>query len=618
MEAGGFAYHDWDAMKRVWSNIEKAMAGPAAGGWALVIVAGLIGALAALVAVAFDGLVQLSEGFFFGRIARHEFDGWKILLLIPLPALGGLAVGLITHYLVKAPPGHGIPDVIEALARRNGTLRARSGIFKMITASLSIGSGGSAGQEGPIVQIGSVVGSLVGRHLEVSREHRNTLVGCGAAAGLAALFNAPIAGVIFVLEVILRDFSMRTFLPVVVASVMGVATSRAIHPEQAVFSVPPELAAYPFVIKKIIPFIGLGLICGVVGWAFSSLFHRMEHWFGQLKMHPAIKPAMGGVMLGMMGVIFVLGFGRGVGGYEPPVFFANGYPVIQWLFHPSTYLGFDADGMPLRQATFLVLLAAMGCKIIGTGLTLGSGGSGGTFAPSLFIGATLGGAFGIAVRQVPGFHDVMPANFALVGMAGVLAGSVHCPLTAFLLVFELTNDYKLILPAMLVAVLATTLAKLLNRDSIYTSTLREQGIRVGVMADLTVLRRMQVNPAMISQIEAYRGDTPAQHLLDRAANIGGSEYVIVDAQQGYRGLVRSEDMRLALMQKESIPLMLVQDLARQDLPVIRLEDNLEVVMDKFNCEDVSSLPVVDENNKVLGVVTRAELMRHYLKALEEE
>ncbi len=605
-------------MKQLWSKIEKAMAGPAAGGWALVIVAGLIGSLAALVAVAFDALVRLSEGFFFGRVANHEFDGWKILLLIPLPALGGLAVGLITYYLVKAPPGHGIPDVIEALARRNGTLRARSAIYKMITASLSIGSGGSAGQEGPIVQIGSVVGSFVARHLEVSREHRNTLVGCGAAAGLAALFNAPIAGVIFVLEVILRDFSMRTFLPVVVAAVMGVATSRAIHPEQAMFSVPAELAAYPFVIKKIIPFIGLGVICGLVGWAFARSYHGFEHWFRRLKLHPAVKPAIGGLLLGMMGVVFVLGFGRGVGGYEPPVFFANGYPVIQWLFHPSTYLGFDGDGNQVRQVTLLVLLAAMMCKIIGTGLTLGSGGSGGTFAPSLFIGATLGGAFGIAVRHVPGFGDVMPANFALVGMAGVLAGTVHCPLTAFLLVFELTNDYKLILPVMLVAVLATTIAKLLDRDSIYTTTLREQGIRVGAMSDLTLLRRLQVTEAMVSPVTVMRSNEPAQRLLDMAANIGGSEYVVVDDTDQYLGVVRSADLRLALMQKEAIPLMLVGELARNDLPTVKMSDNLEQVMDKFSKEDVTSLPVIGEVKKVLGVVTRAELMRHYLKALEEE
>ncbi|NJL31372.1 MAG: CBS domain-containing protein [Phycisphaerales bacterium] len=222
------------------------------------------------------------------------------------------------------------------------------------------------------------------------------------------------------------------------------------------------------------------------------------------------------------------------------------------------------------------------------------------------------------MRHVPGFGDVMPANFALVGMAGVLAGAVHCPLTAFLLIFELTNDYKLILPVMLVAVLATTIAKLFDRDSIYTVTLREQGIRVGALADLTVLRRMQINPAMVSPVEAMRADTPAQRLLDIAANIGGSEYVVIDKNDHYLGLVRSADLRLALIQKEAIPLMLVEDLARNDVPTLLLGDTLEQVMDKFNREDVGSLPVLDVEKRVLGAVTRAELMKHYLKALEEE
>ncbi len=597
-----------------WREVKRSLSGPA-GGWLLVVVAGLVGVLAGLVAAGFESLVHLSESFFFSRIARHEFDGWKILLLIPLPALGGLGVGLITHYISKGPPGHGIPDVMEALARRDGTLHSKTGLLKMVTASLTIGSGGSAGVEGPIVQIGSVVGSAVARHLHVNREHRNTLVGCGAAAGLAAIFNAPIAGVIFVLEVILRDFSLRTFMPVVVASVLGVATIRAIRPDAPLFSVPAVLTRdYPFTMAKMPPFIVLGILCGLVGVLFTWSFHAQEGYWRKLKLHPVVRPALGGLALGVLGVVFVLGFGRGVGGYEPPVFFSNGYPVIQWLFDPSTYL----SAAPVRHATFMLLVVAMTLKIVGTGFTLGSGGSGGTFAPALFIGATLGGAMGIVVRQIPGLENVTPANFALVGMAGVLAGTVHCPMTAFLLVFELTNDYKLILPTMLVAVLAVSISRHLMHDSIYTRTLREMGVRIGTLSDLTILRRLTATESMLTPAIAVHPRDPVQKLIELSLSNGAAHFVVVDEDQRYAGMVLDEDLRMALLQRESIPLLVVDDLRRPDLPALHLGENLEMVLDKFNHESVAYLPVVRADNRVLGIISRGSVMQRYLTALEEE
>ncbi len=623
--------------------------------WFLIPLAAVIGALAGVVAVAFHSLVRLSEHFFFGRL--NTMQELKLLLLILLPAAGGLAVGLFNHYIAHAQPGHGIPDVIEALARRKGVLAKRTGVYKAITSALTIGSGGSAGQEGPIVQIGAVLGSGVGQFLKVEREHMNTLVGAGAAAGLAGLFNAPIAGVIFVLEVMLRDFSLKTFVPIVVASVLGVATAQALHNmDLAVFSMPSALASqtatptgsthsiesptsqaaaqsrghavfpvpralqdYPFMFREILPYTLLGLLCGLIGYIFTRSLYWTEGVWHRARAHPALKPALGGAILGAMGVLFALSFGIGVAHYESPVFFANGYPVIQWLFDPAIYLP-AVNGQGVQDAmrvSLLFLLVATAAKIIGTSLTLGSGGSGGTFAPSLFMGATFGGAFGIMARMVPGFESITPAHYALVGMAGVLAGAVHCPLTAFLLVFEITNDYKIILPVMLVAVLATTTAQVLNRDSIYTLALRERGIRLGSLSDLTILRRIEVSSVPLSPAVTIHAEEPASRLLELAQTSSVADYVVVSEEDIFQGMVVGEDLRFALLEQEALPLMIVAELMREDLATVTVDETLESVLNKFARFDVSSLAVVDEGNHVTGVITRASLMRQYQSALDE-
>ncbi|MEX0775895.1 MAG: chloride channel protein [Phycisphaeraceae bacterium] len=627
--------------------------------WFLIPLAAMIGVLAGVLATAFHALVRLSEHYF-GRLSQPDLSriNWELLLLIPVPALGGLAVGCINHYIARSAPGHGIPDVIEALARQRGVLRKRTGVFRAITSALTIGSGGSAGQEGPIVQIGSVLGSAVGQVLAVGREHMNTLVGCGAAAGLAALFNAPIAGVLFVLEVMLRDFSLKTFVPIVIAGVLGVATAQALvtsgidvlplpeamlHPTApsrtalateaaagtvtgapptaqevrqsgAIFTVPPTLHRFPFQFKEILSYAVLGGLCGFVGFGFTRTLYRFEHQWQRSRMHPALRPAVGGAVLGVLGVLFVFAFRMSAPNYELPPFFANGYPVIQWLFDPATYLG---RGDPGLLKLLLFLLAALACKVVGTSITLGSGGSGGVFAPSLFMGATLGGAFGILVRSLPGFHGITPAHYALVGMAGVLAGSVHCPLTAFLLVFEITSDYKLILPVMLVAVLATTIAQVLLRDSIYTLALRERGIRLGALSDLTILRRIEVGRVPLAQAVIVRPEEPAQRLVDLAQSSPVSDYVVCAPDKVYAGMVVGDDLRYALLEREAIPLMIVAELMRADLPAVTADETLEAVLNKFARYDIASLAVVDEIHQVTGVITRAALMRQYQAELEE-
>ncbi|HEX7008923.1 MAG TPA: chloride channel protein [Phycisphaeraceae bacterium] len=614
----------------------------------LIPLAGVIGALGGLVATGFDWLVESSGHLFYGTAAQRSWLLSVYAPLIVLPALGGLAVGVIQKWIARSGPSHGIPEVIESLARDEGRMPARSGFYKALTASLTIGSGGSAGMEGPIIQIGSVLGSVVGTWLRVGREHMHTLVGCGAAAGLAGIFNAPIAGVLLVLEVILRDFSIKTFIPIVVASVFGTAVAQAVMGHNAaVFSLPESVQVYQVDLTQLWAYALLGVLAGLVGAAFSWGMHASERMFSRWGVPAFCRPAVGGAMLGVLGVAFWLLWGSNwVPGYEPPPFYGNGYPVIEALLNPRSYeagaapaeavadaganaesgasaaplvdqAGHSSKAVPLARVTLAAVAVTLAFKLIGTCLTLGSGGSGGIFAPSLFMGAALGGTFGLALQMMGLLPGGTPAIYALAGMAGVIAAAVHAPLTAFLLVFEITRDYQVILPVMLVAILAATASRMLSRESIYGRWLLQRGIRMGTYADMTLLRRLAVSQVPLVPAVAIDPAEPAQRLIELAQTHPAADYVVCDKQGCYLGLVVGEDLRTALVQPEAMPLMIVDELMRTDLPTVRRSETLDLVLDKFSRHDVSSLAVVDERRQVQGLITRGRLMRQYHRALEE-
>ncbi|MFA7236260.1 MAG: chloride channel protein [Phycisphaeraceae bacterium] len=583
--------------------------------WYLIPLAAVVGALTGLVALGFGRLVEFSERMFQTELGEQTLGryGWAIFLL---PAIGGLLVGLIKKLFRLQLVSHSVPDVIESLARRKGLLHIKSGIFAAINPAITIGSGGSAGQEGPIIHIGSVIGSVVGRALHVNPQHMGTLVGCGAAAGLAAIFNAPIAGVLLVLEVMLRDFSLKTFMPVVIASVFGTLVLQAASGHnEALFAMPATLLQYHFRLPEIGLFLLLGIGCGFAGWGFAKAMQFSEHAWTKVKLPSFIKPMIGGLILGGSGLLFVMLFRKQLTGDMPP-FFGNGYPFITSLMTPETYRHLT----PGNALLLLFALAAGACvlKIIGTSLTLGSGGSGGVFAPSLFIGATLGAAFGMAANILNPAHTVSPAAYALAGMAGVLAGSVHCPLTAFILVFELTRDYQVILPVMLVSIIATIISQVLMRDSIYTLPLREMGLRIGTMSDLTVLRRLNVEHVRLTEaVTLFPGD-PVQRVIDLSEHSGVQDFVVINVSGQYVGMVNGDDIRTTLFEREAVPLLVVAEIMHAELPTVQPDETLDMVMDKFSVLDVASLAVVDPGEKkVRGLITRGRLMRCYREALDE-
>lgn len=581
--------------------------------WYLYLVATVIGVFMGLAAVAFIWPLRQSE------FLADQFRGYQNLWLLVLlgPAIGGLITGVLCTLLTKEGVGPGVTSVMYAVQRKKGKLSWKIGLRKWLASTATIGSGGSAGAEGPIVTIGAVVGSNIARLLGTGSQHSATLLGCGAAAGLASVFNAPIAGIFFVMELILRDFSLKTFTPIVIAAVVSSATTQGILGDAALFDVGDSFVRgdLKFNVLQIPTFLILGLVCGLLGSVFVRSLDTTERLFASSRLPIYVRPMVGGLLLGVLG----LGIYWFVSTGNIPKFYGNGYPTIEALLNPNFYFLTDAHE-ELHKAT-PILLALIGLalvKLIATSITVGSGGAGGLFAPSLMIGAATGGAVGYAFHAIGWFPGTSPAFFALVGMAALVSATTHAPLTAILIVYEVTQSYELILPLMFAAVVSTIVSRFMYRESVYTFKLSRLGVRLGSMSDLTVLRRLTPEDLNVQPATCVQFSDSAQHLVDLMESTGIAEFVVKDDHGKYCGMVTSEDLRSALVYRESIPLLQVSELQRSDLPTITNEETLDIVLDKFTKSDVQSLVILSDRGEIMGLISRSSLMSRYQIALDED
>ena len=410
----------------------------------LIFLSIVIGALTGVCSVAFIRILGLCENLFFVSLASTlDFFGTARVLL--LPAVGGLIVGPLIWRYAREARGHGVPEVMKAITIGGARIPIRVAVVKILASTVTIGSGGTAGREGPMVQIGATIGSSLGQLYKLSSYHLRTLVACGAAGGIAATFNAPIAGAIFSLEVLMGQTS-PAFLLVLLSSVTSSIVSRSLLGNYPAFLVPP----YELVSSwEVLLYIPLGLLCAGAARLFVHSLYRAEEIFEAWKFPPYFKPCVGALAVGVVGT------------YLPEVF-GNGLPAVEKALHASLSW----------QVLCILFLAEIFCN----SATLGSGGSGGVFAPALYIGAMLGGAFGSGVHYLWPTSTAGAGAYALVGMAAVFGGAAHAPLSAILILFEMTNDYQIILPLMAATVTSVSLSRRLATDSIYTLKLRRAGL----------------------------------------------------------------------------------------------------------------------------------------------
>ncbi len=573
----------------------------------LTLVSILIGGATGVFAHFFFLLIERTRDFAYGHSEHGGLFGGRAWMVIVLPTVGALAVGYLTHYLAREAKGHGVPEVMDALYRKGGEIRPRVAGVKAIASALTIGSGGSAGTEGPIIQIGAAIGSSVGQYFNVQPRQRGVMVACGVSAGIGAIFNAPIAGVLFALEIFLRDFSFRTFSPVVFASVISCSVMHALRKEDvAIFEVEAlRDTGYQFVGVELPLFLILGILCALAAVLFIRALYITEDLADRIKLPDQLKPALGALGLGLAGFAYVMV----APSPHMPEFYGNGYPAIQATL-----------GRALYQMTAGGLMALFAMKLLATCLTLGSGGSGGVFAPSLLLGATLGGAFGLILARIGLIHVSSASAYALVGMAALVAGTTHAPLTAVVMLYEITREPKAVLPVMFAAIVATAGARFLLRDSIYTLKLRRRGVRVGTVTDLTILRRITAEDVERKTAQTVHPEDPLQTLISIAGETGAVDFVVVDEQGVYQGMVTGQDVRTALLQPEAVSLLLVGELLRSGVPTVTARETLDVVLDKFARSDVESLPIEDpaDGTRVEWLLTRQAVMRRYQEELDRQ
>ena len=557
----------------------------------------LVGIGTGLGAVAFRYLIVGVEWVGFQWIPQLTANWGKAYVVI-VPALGGLIVGPLIYLFAREAKGHGVPEVMEAVALRGGRIRPVVAIVKSLASSISIGSGGSVGREGPIVQIGSALGSSVGQKLKLSDDRIRNLVACGAAAGIAATFNAPIAGVIFALEVILGQFSVRYFSTVVISAVAASVIGRAAFGNIPAFHIPFEyginslweFAFYPF----------LGIAAAIVGVIFVRSLYWAEDQFEKWKSVPEwVQPAIGGLLLGGLAMAYPLF--TGVTWDKIPQVYNVGYNIIEDAL---------AGNLALQVVAVLLVL-----KMLATGLTLGSGGSGGVFAPSLFMGAMLGTAFELVVNLIfPGIA-APPGAYALVGMAAVFAAGAHAPITAIIILFELTGDYRIILPLMLTVVIATLLAQwMLGGESIYTLKLSRRGVKLRGGRDVDVMHGVSVEEVMAHEVYSIDKDTELSELGEVFNRTHHHGLLVLDEHGKVWGIVTITDYDKAVSNDVS-PETLVKEIAtsREKLLVAYPDESMGAAFRRMSGRGLGRLPVVsrEDPRHLLGIIRRRDILRAY-------
>jgi CIC family chloride channel protein len=549
----------------------------------MVLVAVVIGLVGGLCAVGFRLLIRgLNQVFWHqGQYTLDYLYSLPFWWKIAAPAVGGALVGLIVYRFAREAKGHGVPEVMEAVALRGGRIRPRVVIAKMFASGISIGSGGSVGREGPIVQIGSALGSTIGQWLRVDQRRLRTLVGCGAAAGIAATFNAPVAGALFAVEVILGDFGVSQFSPIVISSVAGTVVSQHFLGDFPAFQVP----AYHLVhAGELFAYAGLGILAGLVALAFIRTLYGTEDLFDRLRLHPALKAMLGGVLIGVIGI-------------WAPHIFGVGYEAINEAL----------NGNIVWQ--FMLLLVVV--KIVAVSITIGSGGSGGIFAPSLFIGAMLGGAAGTVVHTLWPASTAASGAYALVGMGAVVAAGTHAPITAILIIFELTGSYTIILPLMISCIIATLLATRLQRASIYTLKLLRRGVDVQRGRAVNVLQHVHVRELMRADVVTVGPEEGLSALIGKFIDHPGSTVFVTDEDRALEGLITADQIRPVMQDPAALAaLIIAQDvMAAGDFPKVRPDDSLADVMRHLELYR-GEVPVL-ESGRLVGVIWPGDVIERY-------
>lgn len=540
------------------------------------------GAGVVLFRMTYEGITGLVLPGAEGHSVMDALGSRPAWIVVASVAVGGLVVALISR-IGAGHRFHGVAQIIDAVAFRNGRIPFLTTLQRFITNALSIGAGASVGPEGPVIELGSGLGSAHAQALGLSPERVRTLVGAGAAAGLAAAFNAPIAGAIFVLEVILKDFAVVTFGPILVASVLSTALSRALLGDSPAFIVPGyELGS----VQELPLYVLLGCVAGVWGALFTRSLDVAPRWFARI---PGPRPLI------TMGTGAVLGLGV----LWLPELWGVGYEPITDMLH--------------GRIDWTILLVLVAAKLVATTASVSSGFAGGLIAPILFMGGALGGVFGQFVQRIMPQNSSATGAYGLVGMAALTAAVTHAPLTSILLLFEMTGGYEVILPLMLSCISAVVVAQAISRDSAFTAVFSAAGIDVNMGRESAILRDLYVQDIMRSDPPTVRIDTRFGEILDGFLTESHDSWFVVDEHEALCGTINLHDIKSVLQQQGLRWVVIAADVMQPADEVVHRRDNLEDAIAVLSQAQEGEIPVIedDRSRRLVGTLNRTDVLELY-------
>lgn len=560
----------------------------------LSVVVGIIAGLSAIVIKKSAHYIQ--------ELLTSSFSGdYANVLYIVYPATGILLAVVFMRYVIRREPGHGIPGVLHAISRKNGIIKSHNTFSAIVSSAFTVGFGGSVGLEGPTVSTGAAIGSNLGQMLRLNFKQITLMISLASAAAMAAIFQSPIAGIVFAIEVIMIDLTMASIVPLLIASSTAVLTSYFVLGKAVMY---PVFMHDPFILSNTPYYIALGILAGLLSVYFTRIFIATEQLFEKLK-DWRLRFVTGSVFLGLLIFLF-------------PALYGEGYHVINNslqgdfsdLYNNSIFYDYKDTGWVI----FLLFVAVIMFKAVAASVTFGAGGVGGIFAPALFMGAFTGLFFAVMTNHLE-LGSLNPSKFAMVGMAGMISGILHAPLTAIFLIAEITQGYELFVPLMIVSTISFATIKLFQQNSVYTYQLARRGELLTHNKDRTILNLMKVNKLIETDFRIIPPEYTLRDLVQVIAHSKRNIFPVVDAANQFQGHILMDDIRTIMFDTELYDTS-VENLMVSPTYIIDPEDSMETVAVKFQESGKYNIPVLKDGS-YLGYISRANVFSAYRQKLSE-
>lgn len=564
----------------------------------IIVIATLVGFASGLLAVLLKTLVHYLQHW----IEEIPVNRFAYLLF---PAIGIILTVFIVRHFFGGYIEKGIAMVLKAIARKSSFIPLNHTYLHVITSSLTVGLGGSVGLEAPIIATGSAVGSNLSRISDLNYQERTLLIACGAAAGISAVFNAPIAGVIFAIEVLLVETVISYFIPLIISSVVGALCSKIILQEASLFNF---VLQESFDYKNVPYYIILGILAGFVSLYYARMFKKTENRIHEWKMNGYMKAAMGGLLLLVIYFVFPPLFGEG---YNSVKLVANG--ALNNFTDNTTLFSKLGENWGIIAFTALIVLF----KPIAAGITIGSGGNGGNFAPSLFAGSYLGFFFSRLLNSTP-WIKIPEGNFSLVGMAGVLSGVMYCPLTAIFLIAEITNGYELFIPLMIVSSISFFIVKSYEPFSMETKKLALEGQIFTHKKEKNILTSINLDSMLQDRYESISIDKKLKDLVELIKQSEKNIFAVTDGKERFAGIIELNDIKQKLFQPEQFDKIFIRSIMKKPAAILQQDQDMHTVMEKFDITQSWYLPVLNKEKKFIGFISKTKLFNKYREILASQ